>query len=85
MRYQARRKATTAERAFLRTLGSGCHLAAGAFGRFAADGRTLALDALGDKPSDVDFPFLMNLLMHQRAALRVSQTAKEWMERVFAK
>ena len=49
------------------------------------DSLTLALDALGDKPSDVDFPFLMNLLMHQRAALRVSQTAKEWMERVFAK
>jgi hydroxymethylbilane synthase len=39
------RAATTAERAFLRTLGSGCHLAAGAWGRLDADGRTLLLDA----------------------------------------
>ncbi|MCK6479489.1 MAG: hydroxymethylbilane synthase [Planctomycetes bacterium] len=39
------RAAVTAERAFLRTLGSGCHLAAGAYGRFAGDGRTLLLDA----------------------------------------
>jgi hydroxymethylbilane synthase len=41
----ASRAATTAERAFLRTLGSGCHLAAGAWGRFAEDGTTLLLDA----------------------------------------
>ncbi len=41
----AARAAVTAERAFLRTLGSGCHLAAGAYGRFAADGTTLLLDA----------------------------------------
>lgn len=40
----ATRSATTAERAFLRTLGSGCHLAAGAFGRIDADGTTLRLD-----------------------------------------
>ncbi len=39
------RAATTAERAFLRTLGSGCHLAAGAWGRTSADGGTLLLDA----------------------------------------
>jgi hydroxymethylbilane synthase len=37
------RAATTAERAFLRTLGSGCHLAAGAYGRI--DGDSLRLDA----------------------------------------
>ncbi len=39
------RAAVTAERAFLRTLGSGCHLAAGAYGRIDADGATLRLDA----------------------------------------
>ncbi len=47
------RAATTAERAFLRTLGSGCHLAAGAWGRFAGDGETLLLDAFvgsADRP-----------------------------------
>lgn len=39
------RAAVTAERAFLRTLGSGCHLAAGAFGRAAPGGTGLLLDA----------------------------------------
>jgi hydroxymethylbilane synthase len=39
------RAATTAERAFLRTLGSGCHLAAGAWGAIDPDGRTLRLAA----------------------------------------
>jgi hydroxymethylbilane synthase len=37
------RAATTAERSFLRTLGSGCHLAAGAYGRI--EGGVLRLDA----------------------------------------
>jgi hydroxymethylbilane synthase len=37
------RAATTAERAFLRAIGSGCHLAAGAYGRI--EGGTLRLDA----------------------------------------
>ena len=37
------RAAVAAERAFLRTLGSGCHLAAGAWGRLEADGATLRL------------------------------------------
>ncbi len=37
------RAAVSAERAFLRTLGSGCHLAAGAWGRIEADGATLRL------------------------------------------
>lgn len=39
------RAAVTAERAFLRTLGSGCHLAAGAWGRIAPDGGSLLLTA----------------------------------------
>jgi len=39
------RAAVTAERAFLRTLGSGCHLAAGAWGRIAPDGASLLLTA----------------------------------------
>jgi hydroxymethylbilane synthase len=43
--HPATRAATAAERAFLRTLGSGCHLAAGAFGRAGPDGGTLLLDA----------------------------------------
>jgi hydroxymethylbilane synthase len=38
------RAAVTAERAFLRTLGSGCHLAAGAWARLAPGGATLLVD-----------------------------------------
>jgi hydroxymethylbilane synthase len=41
----AARLGTTAERSFLRALGSGCTLAAGAWGRLDGDGRTLRLDA----------------------------------------
>jgi hydroxymethylbilane synthase len=41
----AARTATTAERAFLRTLGSGCHMAAGAWGRMGPDGKSILLDA----------------------------------------
>jgi hydroxymethylbilane synthase len=43
--HAATRAVVTAERAFLRTLGSGCHLAAGAFCRTAPDGRSLRMDA----------------------------------------
>jgi hydroxymethylbilane synthase len=41
----ASRAATTAERAFLRTLGSGCHLAAGAWGRAGDAAGSLLVDA----------------------------------------
>lgn len=33
---------------------------------------TLALDALGDGPKDVDYDFIVNCIMHQRIALRIA-------------
>ena len=46
------------------------------------DALTLALDALGDGPADVDGPFLLNSIMHQRGALRLAHALRERMERV---
>ena len=46
------------------------------------DALTLALDALGEGPADVDGPFLLNCIMHQRGALRLAHAVKERMERV---
>lgn len=45
------------------------------------DALTLAIDALGDGPEDVDGPFLINCIMHQRGALRLAHSVKEIMEK----
>ena len=44
------------------------------------DALTLALDALGDGPDDVDAPFLINCIMHQQGALRLAHALKDKME-----
>lgn len=44
------------------------------------DSLTLALDALGDGPADVDGPFLLNCVMHQRGALKLAHRLKDRME-----
>ena len=44
------------------------------------DALTLALDALGDGPDDVDGPFLLNCVMHQRGALRLAHALKDQLE-----
>ena len=36
------------------------------------DALELALDALGDGPGDVDMPYLVNCMIHQRVALRLT-------------
>lgn len=36
------------------------------------DALELALDALGDGPQDVDVPYLVNSMIHQRIALRLT-------------
>lgn len=36
------------------------------------DALELALDALGDGPGDVDMPYLVNSMIHQRIALRLT-------------
>lgn len=36
------------------------------------DALTLAIDALGDGPGDVDMPYLVNCMIHQRVALRLT-------------
>lgn len=36
------------------------------------DALTLALDALGDGPTDVDLPYLANAMVHQRIGLRLT-------------
>ena len=41
------------------------------------DSLTLALDALGEGPDDVDGPFLLNCIMHQRGALQLAHAAKD--------
>ena len=46
------------------------------------DALTLALDALGDGPDDVDGPFLVNCIMHQRGALRLAHAVKERLEKM---
>lgn len=38
---------------------------------------TLALDALGDAPTDVDESFLLNCVMHQRLAIRITHRKME--------
>ena len=45
------------------------------------DDLTLALDALGNGPQDVDEDFLCNLVMHQCAALRLTHAVKERMDK----
>lgn len=44
------------------------------------DSLSLAIDALGDGPNDVDGPFLINCVLHQRGALRLAHKIKERME-----
>ncbi|MCA0272394.1 MAG: hypothetical protein LCH69_10070 [Proteobacteria bacterium] len=41
------------------------------------DALTLALDALGDGPDDVDRGFLVNSILHQRIALRIAHKRHE--------
>lgn len=36
------------------------------------DALTLASDALGDGPADVNVPYLVNCMLHQRVALRLT-------------
>lgn len=38
------------------------------------DALELALDALGDGPADVDMLYLVNCMIHQRVALRLTHT-----------
>lgn len=45
------------------------------------DSLTLAIDALGDSAADVDGPFLLNCIMHQRGALKLSHRIKERMDK----
>ena len=48
------------------------------------DALTLALDALGDGPGDVDRGFLMNLILHQRIAIKISHNRMQKLEGVKA-
>ena len=41
------------------------------------DALTLALDALGDGPDDVDGAYFLNCIMHLRGALRLAHAIKD--------
>lgn len=44
------------------------------------DALSLALDALGDGPGDVDRGFLMNLILNQRIAIKISHNRMQKIE-----
>ena len=41
---------------------------------------TLALDALGDGPGDVDRGFLMNCILNQRVAIKITHARMQKLE-----